>query len=1022
VKLPPADELEPAGFFVLRTPLLALDTLLAWGDGLASIAAGDQELPAAVAADREVLRARLRALVERPEIAEALASASQSLRDGLAAWSRDPESEPGQDVERALVRYLTRMAARPTPFQRLAGVSAGEVGARTEIELAPRSAYQALVRSEAAHVHQVARELAQSPALVDRLRLVPSTGLYRLHDEVRGYRLEQRGEIREWLPVRIARSPAIDAVLAGAATGAARGALAAIARAVQPTLAPAEADALVAELVTLGLLVNELEPPLTGGEPAAWLGDRLHALGVAIPRTLVVEGGAPAQIDLVKPVIRASLASRVAHDLAVGVAALARLAPRVADPLARMREAYARRYDDLETPRLVPFTDLLDPDGGVGLDGPQGPRRGWIGEIEPRTEPAWPWGARERFLLEGLNRARTGTSRVLALTADAFAAFSPDPALPDSLSVIATVIASPERADDHLVVLHHARAAATRLLARFAHIDTLREHIAKLVEAEANLHPAAVLAEIVHFPVGPADLMGALHQRPVLRAHEIPLLAVSGAPADHQIPPDDLMVSVGREETVLWSRRLGRRLVPRLSSAHRVEFRKGHVPAYRLLYALANEGGGAPYLEWSWAPLTAPFFPRVTLGRVILAPAEWHLSAAEVATLDQPTPAQRMLAVRRLREVRDIPRVVSLVDVDRPTFDNALHLDLDHSLAVDAFVHAVTAAGRGMLRESFAHAEQQIVHGPEGKFTHELVVPFVRKAPTASTTRTVARSSTRQAFAPGSEWLTLRLEAGMGRFDQLLIRHLMPLVRDALATGDADGWFFLRLGLPVPQLRLRLHGAPAGLARARATFEQLLAKLVETGEVFRAEWCTYEREVERYGGDRGVEIAERIFEADSDTVVSIISGLPDPTDELARERIALVGVDRLLEDLGLTAAEKLACMTQMCERWRKEQAVDKPTDIKLGAMFRRERTLLEQMLAGGSTEHRWLAPIWERRSERIRPRVAELRALGLDLVALAPSYAHMYCIRLAIRHSRVHELVIYDFLLRLYRSAAARSR
>jgi hypothetical protein len=52
----------PSGFFALRTPLLPFDQLTAWGEGLQAASAGNDpaRLEAAVAADRECLRQRLR--------------------------------------------------------------------------------------------------------------------------------------------------------------------------------------------------------------------------------------------------------------------------------------------------------------------------------------------------------------------------------------------------------------------------------------------------------------------------------------------------------------------------------------------------------------------------------------------------------------------------------------------------------------------------------------------------------------------------------------------------------------------------------------------------------------------------------------------------------------------------------------------------------------------------------------------------------------------------------------------------
>src|SRR5262245_41139129 len=95
--------LVPSGFFVLRTPLLPFDELLAWTEGLSAERAQSDMLVEAVTADRRRLRAGLSALTARAEVREALFLASPSLEESLALWLKDPESERGQKVERTLV-------------------------------------------------------------------------------------------------------------------------------------------------------------------------------------------------------------------------------------------------------------------------------------------------------------------------------------------------------------------------------------------------------------------------------------------------------------------------------------------------------------------------------------------------------------------------------------------------------------------------------------------------------------------------------------------------------------------------------------------------------------------------------------------------------------------------------------------------------------------------------------------------------------------------------------------------------
>src|SRR5215467_1466306 len=95
-------EFVPSGFFALRTPLLPFDELLEWSAGLSAVQSGEdtRALEAACAADKLLLRQRLREAVGRPEFREALYVASPDLDKRLHAWERDPESEARQKIER----------------------------------------------------------------------------------------------------------------------------------------------------------------------------------------------------------------------------------------------------------------------------------------------------------------------------------------------------------------------------------------------------------------------------------------------------------------------------------------------------------------------------------------------------------------------------------------------------------------------------------------------------------------------------------------------------------------------------------------------------------------------------------------------------------------------------------------------------------------------------------------------------------------------------------------------------------
>ncbi len=101
---------------------------------------------------------------------------------------------------------------------------------------------------------------------------------------------------------------------------------------------------------------------------------------------------------------------------------------------------------------------------------------------------------------------------------------------------------------------------------------------------------------------------------------------------------------------------------------------------------------------------------------------------------------------------------------------------------------------------------------------------------------------------------------------------------------------------------------------------------------------------------------------------------------------------------------------------------------QLAAKFRPERKALQALLAPAFTADAPLAAgieVLRSRSQRLVPVVAELIAgaragrLSCSLTELTPSYLHMHANRLLRSAHRAQELVLYDFLSRLYQSQAA---
>ncbi len=933
----------------------------------------------------------------------------------------------------------------------------------------------------------------RDPRLRRDLRYRPNSSLYQIGDrllfaEARPGRADGTG--RSYRLVAVGATPYLMQTLARARDGARLDALAAAL--VDDEITLADAEGYLAELARSQVLVADVRPQLTGAAPASTMAavlkrhevtagfgrrvqeaaDGLAAIdaeGVGVPAERYRAAAAVlhdlpvspepsrfAQVDLAKPAAGVTLGAQVTVDLLRGTEILHDLTRyRPHEGLSQFREQFTRRYETRE----VPLAQALDEENGIGFE-----RSGSLAAEAAGTAPllaglslglpggaggeSVPWTRRDTFLLGKLTRALADGRREITIEAAETAAVRAAgiPPLPDAFEAAAAIVAEAGQvtSDDAQMLLLHSVSGppGARVLGRFCHADAELEHLVRAhLAAEEAAQPERVFAEVVHQPEG---RIGNILVRPVLRGYEIPYLGGSGAPADRQLPLADLLVSVQGERIVLRSARLGREVIPRLTTAHNYIGRG--LGVYRFLCALQVQDV-IPGLMWDWGPLGgAPFLPRVVSGRVILSRARWNLGERELAAFREARGAGQFAAVQRLRERCRMPRFVALVNGE-----NDLLADLDNVLSVEMLGHEVKGQPSAVLAEMLPGPGQLCASGPEGPFTHQIIVPFVRSAPQrdgaenpgaqnpgaqnpgaenpGAENPAVGRAVVPRRFPPGSEWLYIKLYTGTATADQVLHR-LARAVEPSLADGGADQWFFIRYADPDWHLRLRVHGAPDRLlTETLPRLHRATAPLLETGQLWRVQLDTYEREVERYGGEAGIGPAERAFHADSDAVVKIVRQLTGDAGADLRWRVALRGIDMLFDDLGLTLEQKQAIARGARRGYGREFGAGGDFQQAVGRRYRTERAGITALLDPHLDPPEELAAslgALRQRSVALAPVAQELRSasaagrLTTELPELAMSLAHMHVNRLLRSAQRAQELVLYELLGRAYDARAAR--
>ncbi len=1025
----------------VRTPLLPSTTLIDW-------------------AAAEDPRRFLGEVLALPEVNEALFVASPNLHGEIAGWRAKPEL--AGRVETSLVKYVARASGRATPFGLFSGISTGTLGPKTSIELAPRSEYRRRTRLDNDYLFVLCDELLRDPAVRERVTLRPSTSIYRIAGRLRYAAAKLDGKERNYHLVSVTPTPYLDATLARAAKGAKLDELAE--PLVDDEITLGEARAYVGELIDAQLLVPEVGVHITGPEPIDGLIAQLAAAGIDHAKLVEVRQALAAidagglrntpesyraiaaslealpgkvdlnrlfQVDMQKPAA-ITLGNRVVGEVARAIGALARVCKFTeSSSLAEFRNAFLTRWEDQE----VPLAEVLDEESGIGFERARGPGS----EGSPLlAKLAFPPGRGEPQTnlrpIDALLLRKLGDGELVldARELEALAGDAEPARLPDAFSTMIRVAS----ADDGELVLFEGTGgpSGARILGRFCHLSAELDAMTRAHHAaEEALRPDAVFAEIVHLNEG---RIGNILCRPVLRAHEIVYLGVSGAPLDHQLTLEDLVVSVRGDRITLRSRRLGREVIPRMSTAHNYRLRS--LGVYRFLCALA--GQGSEQVGFSWGPLQgAPYLPRVRIGRVIVHRAQWNLAAADYKDV---TAAVKAAAKAKPGEGRDeIAKAVAALRINHrlPRFlmlaagDNELPIDLDNPLLVTAFADELARAPRVSLPEMFPPPDQSVARGPEGQFSNEIVVTFTRKrTPSPSVTRAPA-PAIRRVFAPGSEWLYAKLYCGESTVDHVL-RELAPVIRQLLVTGDATSWFFLRYADPDSHLRLRFAGDPTRLAGAvLPALERVITPLIDRGSVRKLGLDTYQRETERYGGDRGIELVEKLFHLDSECVLSIVELLDGDAGGDARWRLALRGIEAMLDALGLTPDERAAVVTMGRDMIGREHHADAAFWGRIGERFTQERASLDLLFARDPARDAGhdLEPGFELLAQRdaaIRELAVELRRrdavgeLTPTLADMAWSLVHMHANRLLHASQRAQEMVLYDFLRRLHQSRKARAK
>lgn len=814
----------------------------------------------------------LRRALGTPLVSSAISISSRVLYGQLEKWLAGEKPLSARARLKAC-SYLVRMSSRTTPFGLCASVARVEFGESTTFELLPEFRTRTRIDMEA--LNALIREIEQDEAARPFLSYVASDLTAREGDRIKVYDDENTSFIEEngrrgylYAPVSLRCTAAVERVLE-------------LCKGYMPyegivadlssrfNAAREDVDSLLRKLQSGGVLRSNLKPTPIGDQMAAlskgvakipgrWKGV-VGSIGQSLARidndpvsdsamyeraasaiAEVVPDGTwrekPLQVDSARAVAGTIQAS-ILEDAATMAELLSRC--EYTSGMSAYRERFMSRYEGVD--RYVPLMDLVDPRTGLGL-----PEDGFPRPAESTLE-------RQRALFDLYQRSASERASEVELGDEDIALVFPEAKhatpLPEAFEFGITVLAQGKEdinCGKYLIAPASMifTQAAGKSGARVA--DLLGTDFAERVR-EYYDDQDEIRAEIVH--VSPPKRGLNVLARPRIHAAEIQF-NIHDESAPLRLSPTDLMVGLEGDRFFVFSKSLGRRVRP--IETHQLAPYLG-TSATKLLSKIAFDQHRM-IAGFDWGPLaSAPALPRLRYKRLILSLARWIADSAICAGSREQTRER----VESWRRQWNVSRHVMLIGNE-----TRLLLDLESDLGIDLLLDQRDRAADHLVFEEAFSPELFGWNAETGK-GYAADIHVSQRGDRDESEKRVYRavSEATRRHSPGSSWLYAKLYPTTRGIEPLLAK-VGPLLVSSITSATADRAFFVRYADDNQHLRVRVraHGRPE---EATAAFLQHLRAFQAEGFIERYSLESYERELERYGGEEAMDAVEEIFTLDS---------------------------------------------------------------------------------------------------------------------------------------------------------------
>lgn len=403
---------------------------------------------------------------------------------------------------------------------------------------------------------------------------------------------------------------------------------------------------------------------------------------------------------------------------------------------------------------------------------------------------------------------------------------------------------------------------------------------------------------------------------------------------------------------------------------------------------------------FSWDHLnSAPYLPRLRYKKIILSPARWVIDNFLLNT-DEKEDVETI--EKKLKDwilKWKMPRYCLMVDNDQRSL-----IDFHQQIHLHEISTLIKSGKRVTFFEKIGQKSGHWVKSQEGSHCSEFVFPFVKNPKYSSSVKNQSDSfqnqnkyySTQERLKHlGSEWLYVKCYLGSSLENRFLMDNVSCFTDKLVKDEIIDKWFFVRYSDTGPHVRLRFHGEKEKIvSHAIPLLHQWINSLVQTRSISEVSFSTYEREIERYGGEELMESAESLFYEDSASTLVLLK-LMVKEISFSEEIVAALSLIDFLCKFGLDLKQQIDFFSSL--QMPKEQLIGFRESKSILLLY--GAAILDGDLSSLSEEGLKISKVFEKRRTAITEyankidEAFEKQELLIPQKIIHDSILHMHCNR-----------------------------